>query len=102
MKIGLVTDSLAHMSFDDMLDTAAELGIQGIELNTSNWSTGPHCDLQGLLASETAQTRCSRRCRLAGSSSTPSTPMATSCIPPTASANRRTCTTRSRSPASWA
>ncbi len=55
MKIGLVTDSLAQMSFDDMLDTAAELGIQGIELNTSNWSTGPHCDLQGLLASATAR-----------------------------------------------
>lgn len=36
MKIGLVTDSLADLPFDQMLDTAAELGIEGIELNTSN------------------------------------------------------------------
>lgn len=52
MKIGLVTDSLADLPFDQMLDTAAELGIEGIELNTSNWSSGVHCDLAGLLASE--------------------------------------------------
>ena len=52
MKIGLVTDSLAHLPFEQMLDMAAELGIQGIELNTSNWSHGVHCDLAGLLASE--------------------------------------------------
>lgn len=51
MKIGLVTDSLAHLGFDEMLDTAAEIGIEGVELNTSNWSTAPHCDLAGLLAS---------------------------------------------------
>ena len=43
MKIGLVTDSLANLSFDEMLDTAAQLGIQGIELNTFNWSNGVHC-----------------------------------------------------------
>jgi sugar phosphate isomerase/epimerase len=52
MKIGLVTDSVAHLPFEQMLDTAAELGIQGIELNTSNWSSGVHCDLGGLLTSE--------------------------------------------------
>ena len=51
MKIGLVTDSLAELSFEDMLDTAAELGIQGIELNTSNWSSAPHVDLTELLDS---------------------------------------------------
>lgn len=51
MKIGLVTDSLAHLSFEDMLDASAELGIEGIELNTSNWSSAPHVDLAGLLES---------------------------------------------------
>jgi sugar phosphate isomerase/epimerase len=51
MKVGLVTDSLADLSFEEMLDTAAELGIQGIELNTSNWSSAPHADLTGLLDS---------------------------------------------------
>jgi len=52
MKIGLVTDSLADLPFGQMLATAAELGIAGIELNTSNWSNGIHCDLAGLLVSE--------------------------------------------------
>jgi sugar phosphate isomerase/epimerase len=56
MRIGLVTDSLAHLPFEQMLDTAAELGIEGIELNTSNWSNGVHCDLAGLLASEPQRT----------------------------------------------
>ena len=51
MKIGIVTDSLADLSFEEMLDTAAELGISGIELNTSNWSSAPHADLTGLLDS---------------------------------------------------
>lgn len=51
MKIGLVTDSLADLTFEEMLDTAAELGLEGIELNTCNWSTAPHVDLQQLLDS---------------------------------------------------
>ncbi len=49
MKIGTVTDSLAHMSFEYLLDTCVKLGIAGIEMNTGNWSAAPHCDLQGLL-----------------------------------------------------
>jgi sugar phosphate isomerase/epimerase len=52
VKIGLVTDSLSHLPFEQMLDAAAGLGIQGIELNTSNWSSGVHCDLAGLLGSD--------------------------------------------------
>ncbi len=55
MRIGLVTDSLAHLGFDELLDTAVALGVEGIELNTSNWSTGPHCDLAGLLGSADAR-----------------------------------------------
>lgn len=55
MKIGLVTDSLATLPFDELLDTAASLGVQGIELNTCNWSTAPHCDLGELLASPGAR-----------------------------------------------
>jgi sugar phosphate isomerase/epimerase len=55
VKIGLVTDSLAHLGFEQMLDTAAALGIEGIELNTSNWSAGVHCDLPGLLGSASAR-----------------------------------------------
>jgi sugar phosphate isomerase/epimerase len=51
MKIGMVTDSLAHLSFDDMLDTAARLGIKGVEFNAANWTSAPHLNLKALLAS---------------------------------------------------
>ena len=33
MKIGMVSDSLGHLSFDAMLGTAAKLGVQGVEIN---------------------------------------------------------------------
>jgi sugar phosphate isomerase/epimerase len=55
VRIGLVTDSLATLPFDAMLDTAAELGIAGVELNTCNWSTAPHCDLAALVSSPSAR-----------------------------------------------
>ncbi len=56
MKIGLVSDSLASLSLEQLLETAAELGIAGIEVNAGNWSAAPHCDLTKLLASATART----------------------------------------------
>jgi sugar phosphate isomerase/epimerase len=49
MKIGMVTDSLGHLSLDDMLDTAARLGINGVEFNAANWTSAPHMDLKALL-----------------------------------------------------
>jgi sugar phosphate isomerase/epimerase len=49
MKIGMVTDSLGHLSLDDMLDTAARLGIIGVEFNAANWTSAPHMDLKALL-----------------------------------------------------
>ncbi len=55
MKIGMVSDSLAELPFEDMLDTAVELGVAGIELNTGNWSTAPHVDLDRLLGSPEAR-----------------------------------------------
>ena len=51
MKIGMVTDSLGHLSLDDMLDTAAQLGIKGVEFNAANWTSAPHFNLQALLSS---------------------------------------------------
>ncbi len=51
MKIGMVTDSLAHLSFDEMLDTAARLGVKGVEFNAANWTSAPHLNLKGLLSS---------------------------------------------------
>ncbi len=50
MKIGMVSDSLGHLGFEQMLDTAAGLGVQGVEVNTGNWSQAPHIDIAKLLA----------------------------------------------------
>ena len=55
MKIGLVSDSLSHLKLNEMLDVAVTMGIQGIELNTGNWSSAPHADLNDLLSSDQAR-----------------------------------------------
>jgi sugar phosphate isomerase/epimerase len=50
MKIGLNTDSLGGLSLDAMLDVAAELELDAIEIPTGAWSPAPHADLERLLA----------------------------------------------------
>jgi sugar phosphate isomerase/epimerase len=50
MKIGMVSDSLGHLNFEEMLEAASRLGVQGIEVNTGNWSSAPHVDLAELLS----------------------------------------------------
>ena len=53
MRIGLVTDSLGHLAFDELLHTAAELGIQTLEFGCGGWSSAPHLKLDLLLENET-------------------------------------------------
>ncbi len=55
MKIGMVTDSLGHLPFDAMLDTAASMGIQGVEFNACNWTSAPHMNLKELVKSASAR-----------------------------------------------
>jgi sugar phosphate isomerase/epimerase len=55
MKIGMVSDSLAHLPFEAMLDAARDLGVEGIEVNAGNWSSAPHLGLESLLASASAR-----------------------------------------------
>lgn len=55
MKIGLNLDSLGGLSIDEALDTAAELGIERVELPTGAWSPAPHADLDALLDSDRAR-----------------------------------------------
>jgi sugar phosphate isomerase/epimerase len=55
MKIGMVSDSLANLSFGEMITTAKKLGVSGIEFNTGNWSTSPHLNLGVLLSSQSAR-----------------------------------------------
>src|SRR6266481_1702275 len=51
MKIGMITDSLGELSFDELLDTAAELGIEQLEFAGGNWSRAPHLALGPMLDS---------------------------------------------------
>ena len=61
MKIGMVSDSLASLSFDEMLDAATVLSVEGIEINTGNWSEAPHINVADLLASSSKQAEFKRK-----------------------------------------
>lgn len=52
MRIGLVTDCLAQLPFDELLETAANLGIQCLEFGCGGWSSAPHVNLELLLENE--------------------------------------------------
>jgi sugar phosphate isomerase/epimerase len=51
MKIGMITDSLGALSWQELLDTAAELGIEQLEFAGGNWSQAPHLALDRMLDS---------------------------------------------------
>ena len=50
MKVGLVTDSLAHLSFPEAAAVCRKLGLEQVELGCGNWSPAPHIDLDTLTA----------------------------------------------------
>jgi sugar phosphate isomerase/epimerase len=52
MRIGLNTDSLGYLSFDELLGTAADLGVQTLEFCCGGWSSAPHVKLDLLLEKE--------------------------------------------------
>jgi sugar phosphate isomerase/epimerase len=49
VQIGLITDSMGHLPLGEVLDLAAELALDEVEVATGNWSTAPHVDLPALL-----------------------------------------------------
>jgi sugar phosphate isomerase/epimerase len=51
MKIGMITDSLGALSFDELLTASAELGIERLEFAAGNWSSAPHLTLDAMLDS---------------------------------------------------
>ncbi|MDW8845032.1 sugar phosphate isomerase/epimerase [Erwinia sp. MMLR14_017] len=55
MKLGLVSDSLSHLSVEDVIKTAADLKLDCLEFATGNWSTAPHLDLDKLLSNPAAR-----------------------------------------------
>ncbi|WP_114348485.1 sugar phosphate isomerase/epimerase family protein [Paracoccus lutimaris] len=55
MKIGFVSDSLGGLSLEQVLENAARMGVDGVEVNTGGWSTAPHFDLAAMKASTQAR-----------------------------------------------
>jgi sugar phosphate isomerase/epimerase len=55
MKIGMITDSLGNLGFDEMLDAAAELGLEQLEFACGNWSSAPHVKLEAMLESDSVR-----------------------------------------------
>ena len=55
MRIGLVTDSLAHLPLDEMLAKAAGFGISMLEFGCGNWSAAPHLGLVEMVESGIAR-----------------------------------------------
>lgn len=60
MQIGLLTDSLSTLTRAEALDTAAELGLETVEIGLGGphggWSPAPHADLIELLNDSAART----------------------------------------------
>ena len=48
MDIGLLTDSVEDLTFDQTLDLANEVGLSCVEFAAGNWSTSPHIDVPAL------------------------------------------------------
>src|SRR6476646_6950567 len=52
MRIGLTTDSLGSLPFEELLATAASFGIQTLEFGCGGWSSAPHLNLNLLLENQ--------------------------------------------------
>ena len=55
MHIGMITDSLADLDFEAVLDVAARLQLEALEFGCGNWSSAPHLNLDELLESTAAR-----------------------------------------------
>ena len=47
MKLGLMTDSLAHLPLEQAAARCRDLGLEQVELGCGNWSSAPHVDQIG-------------------------------------------------------
>jgi sugar phosphate isomerase/epimerase len=55
LKIGMFTDSLGAMSFEEVLEQSARLGLDTVEFGCGNWSSAPHLNVAELLNSGSAR-----------------------------------------------
>jgi sugar phosphate isomerase/epimerase len=63
MKIGMITESLGSLSFDEVLKTCSQLGIEMLEFSTGNWGSAAHLNLDKMLASKTERSTFSAKLR---------------------------------------
>ena len=80
MKIAMITDSLGALSFDEFLDTAAELGIEQLEFAAGNWSRAPHLALDHMVIARRRGRSSPPSCATTALRSAPSTARAIRCI----------------------
>src|SRR5215813_8601792 len=52
MKLGMVSDSLGYLSFDELVTTAPKLGLHTLEFVCGNWGSASHTKLDLLLENE--------------------------------------------------
>ena len=57
MKVGLFTDSVRELSFEQALDLAVDLGVQTLEIGVGGQSPAPHLDLDRSLEDSEARKR---------------------------------------------
>lgn len=55
MKLGMITDSLGHRPFDELLEIAGALKFDMLEFACGNWSSAPHIQLDRMLADDAAR-----------------------------------------------
>jgi sugar phosphate isomerase/epimerase len=55
VRVGLLTDGLAHMDLDEVIAWCAERDVHDLELGTGGYSPAPHLDLESLLADKRAR-----------------------------------------------
>lgn len=55
MRLCLNTDGLAYLPLEEMAKTAADIGIESLEIACGNWSSAPHIDLDKMLADQDAR-----------------------------------------------
>jgi sugar phosphate isomerase/epimerase len=57
MELGLYTDSVPHLTFEEALDLAARIGASAIEIAAGGQSSAPHLRVTELLADQAARRR---------------------------------------------
>lgn len=57
MRLCRNTDVLAHLAYEEMLETAAEIGIESMEIACGNWSASHHINLDKMLTSADARNK---------------------------------------------